>query len=183
MAKTKNTKNKAVKAAKTPVVPAEPEPAIETPETAPVVQPAPEVEPEAAEPEYVAPDETSAPDVIVDKAPETVTVGLCRPVGVTFKVNDKNGIEHVIEIKGTGAPLAGLEKGIIPGGGFMLTPGIDAELWAAVVQKYGSMAMFRNGLIFYTGSAKDAKHEARNRKDLRSGMEPVDPEKTLTKEF
>lgn len=165
MARTKNTAKKAAVAAKT----------AKAPEVETVNTPAPVVE---------APvEEVEAPNVIIDEAPATVTVGLNHPVGLKFRVLDKYGVEQVVEIAGNATGLRGLEKGILPAAGaYGLTPNIPAELWEAVKAKYQHMAIFRNGLIFAVGDNRSAKSEAKNRASLRNGAEPIEPKQTNTSE-
>ena len=139
---------------------------------------APEVKVEAPVVEDAAPVE--APNVITKKVSKTVTVMFRDPVGITFRVKDNGGIEHRIEINGYAHDLRGLEKGIlVPGWG--LTHGVDADLWAAVVEKYGKvLPAFTRGYIKAMPDARSAETEAENLKNVKSSLDPVDPEQTHT---
>ena len=133
--------------------------------------------------EKAVPMTVEAPAVIVEKTPEYVTVALNHPWGLKFKVVDKFGVEQTVIINGNATGLRGLEKGVLPGAGaFGITPNVPAELWDAIKAKYQHMAIFRNGLIFATSDASGAKSEAKNRVELRSGFEAVEPEHTTTNE-
>lgn len=158
MPRTKSTAKKAVSAAKTAKAAAP----VKAESPAPVVE---------------------AANVVIDETPEFVTVALNHPFGLKFRVLDKYGVEHVIEIAGNATGLKGLEKGVLPGAGaYGITPGVPAELWDAVKAKYQHMAVFRNGLIFATGDTRSAKKEAKNRESIRSGFEPVEPDRAATEE-
>ena len=112
MARPKGTAKKAVSSAKT-VKPAPVE------EAAPVVE-----------------TKVEAANVITPRKVQTYTVMFRDPVGIRFRIADKDGIEHVVEINGYAHALRGLDKGIlVPGWG--LTHNVDAELWDAIVEKYG----------------------------------------------
>ena len=58
-----------------------------------------------------------------------------------------------------------------------LTHGIPKDFWDAWIaenEHYGPVA---NGLIFAQAKEADSKAMARERKDLKSGLEPINPEK------
>ena len=50
------------------------------------------------------------------------------------------------------------------------------------MKQYGHLKIFQNGFCFATKKKADAQEEAENRDDLRNGLEPVDVERTATKE-
>ena len=108
---------------------------------------------------------------------DTVCVALNRPLGLIFTLPD--GRE--VEIKGNGESLRGQEMGILKPGSYGLTI-IKADDWEQIVKIYGHLKIFQNGFCFATRKKADTQEEAENRDDLRNGLEPVDVEKTATKE-
>lgn len=126
-------------------------------------------------PAFVRPSEAKKADVT--PGGDTVVVALNRPYGLSFRM--PNGRKVVI--KGNGESLIGKEKGILPIGAYGLTT-ISADDWDYIIKTHGTMPVFKNGLIFATKRKADAVDEAESRDDLRNGLEPIDPEKTATKE-
>jgi hypothetical protein len=105
-----------------------------------------------------------------------VTVAYNSPRGIVFRLGEK-----VITINGNNTSLMGREKGIIPVGKYGYTR-IPAEDWAAIEKVYGSMAIFKNGLIFAETSADRAADRSEEQAETRHGLEPVNPETTQTEE-
>lgn len=105
-----------------------------------------------------------------------VTVALNRATGIQFAMPDG----RKVLINGNAAHLRGLEKGVLPVGGFGLTT-IAAEDWEYIKKTYGGMEVFENGLLFAAERKADAVDMADERAALRHGMEPVDPENTATR--
>lgn len=143
------------------------------------VKPAPAPVEEAA---HVVETKVEAANVITPRKVQTYTVMFRDPVGIRFRVADKNGIEHVVEINGYAHNLRGLDKGIlVPGWG--LTHNVDAELWDAIVEKYGRvLPAFTRGMLKAMPDVRSAEAEAENLKDVKSSLDPVDIEKTHTAE-
>ena len=110
-------------------------------------------------------------------ADNTVCVALNRPYGLYFRMPDG----RKVELNGNGCSLIGKDKGILPVGTYGLTI-IKAEDWEYILKTYGGMRLFRNGLCFATDNREDTQEEAKDRNDLRNGLEPVNPERTQTKE-
>jgi len=100
---------------------------------------------------------------------DTVTVALCHPQGICFLLNDG---KKRVTINGNAVDLRHKEMGILPQGGFGLTE-IPAADWEAIKKTYGSMEIFKNGLIFAHERASDTDAEAAEKKELRHGREPV----------
>lgn len=123
-----------------------------------------------------------AANVITPRKVQTYTVMFRDPVGIRFRIADKNGIEHVVEINGYAHNLRGLDKGIlVPGWG--LTHNVDAELWDAIVEKYGRvLPAFTRGMLKAMPDVRSAEAEAENLKNVRSSLDPVDIDKTHTAE-
>ena len=107
----------------------------------------------------------------------TVVVALNRVQGIDYPMPDG----RVVSIAGNAVGLRGQEMGVLPLGAYGLTE-IREDDWLYIEKTWGQTPLFKNGLIFAsTKGEKDAKAEARNREDLRNGMEPVDPERSATK--
>lgn len=102
----------------------------------------------------------------------TVTVCLNRPLGLYFKRPDGSRIT----LNGNDASLIGKEKGILSVGTFGETI-LKKSDWEYILKTYGSAKIFKNGLCFAAERGEDARAEAQDRKDLRSGLEPVNPKK------
>jgi hypothetical protein len=68
-------------------------------------------------------------------------------------------------------------------GGYMLTPGIDAEWWGQWMATKGQhMDMIKNGLVFAYEKQADVAAAAKERAKLRSGLEGIRPDE-LPKEI
>ena len=107
----------------------------------------------------------------------TVVVALNRVQGIDYPMPDG----RVVSIAGNAEGLRGQEMGVLPVGAYGLTE-IKEDDWLYIEKVWGQTPLFKNGLIFAsTKGETDAKAEARNREDLRSGMEPIDPERSATK--
>jgi hypothetical protein len=110
-------------------------------------------------------------------AGRTVVVALNRVQGIDYPMPDG----RIVSIAGNAEGLRGQEMGQLPVGAYGLTE-IREDDWLYIEKMWGETPLFKNGLIFAsTKGEKDAKAEARNREDLRNGMEPVDPERSATK--
>lgn len=107
----------------------------------------------------------------------TVVVALNRVQGIDYPMPDG----RVVSIAGNAEGLRGQEMGVLPVGAYGLTE-VREDDWLYIEKMWGETPLFKNGLIFAsTKGEKDAKAEAKNREDLRNGMEPVDPERSATK--
>ena len=105
-----------------------------------------------------------------------VTVAYNFPRGITFTLEGKS-----IQINGNNSHLIGKEKGVIPVGRFGYTR-ITSEEWEAIQATYGSMDIFKNGLIFADKSKSRAEDRAEEQAGTRHGLEPVDIKTTATEE-
>ena len=112
----------------------------------------------------------------IEAAAGKVYVFANLPTGQRFKL--KSGRE--VEI--SGLPVSRLIKpggGSFSGGKYAVTA-MDADDWKEVVRTYGKMSMFKNRIIFAAGTPEEGQALARGLGGLRSGFEPVDPEKAKT---
>lgn len=76
--------------------------------------------------------------------------------------------------------LLGANGEALPGGEFGVTQ-VPAADWREVLRLYGDLAVLKSGLIFSAPSRKEGQAMARERKALRHGLEPVNPENTVTR--
>lgn len=112
----------------------------------------------------------------------SVIVASKLPFPVEHTVVDNHGEERTYVFNGTGSLSivhdAGesREKRPLKSGVFALTPGIPDEVWKDFLDKMSRTKMVRNGLIYSTSTMSGAKAEARERKDLQTKLEPIDPE-------
>jgi len=109
-------------------------------------------------------------------ASDMVTVAYNSPRGMEFKINGKT-----VSINGNAEYLRGREKGVIPVGRFGYTR-IPAADWEAIVKTFGSMAIIERGLMFAEKTKDRAEDRAEEQAQMRHGLEPVNTEKTATKE-
>lgn len=115
-------------------------------------------------------------ETVVTKTSPKVVVCLNHAHSIVFEVGDRK-----IKVNGTNENLRGQREGILAVGRFGHTV-MDAQDWEAICKKYGSMAIFRNNLIFSANDTASAKAQEKELKDTRHGMEPVDVTKTASKE-
>ena len=116
----------------------------------------------------------------VDEPEQNDTVTVCSnfPRDIKFKVLDNRGQEQTILIKGNASNLRGLGSGILPIGAYGITANVPKGAWEQISTIFKDDARFKNGLIFAT-SPKNARGEAKERKDLRNGYEPIDSTKEV----
>ena len=112
----------------------------------------------------------------VVKTDTKVVVCLNLAHSLVFDVGDKK-----IKINGSNEKLRGANEGILSIGKFGESI-IDRQDWEEIVRQYGNMTIFRNGLIFAQNDTASARAKAKELKDTRHGLEPVDPKRTTTKE-
>ena len=113
---------------------------------------------------------------------DTVTVCANIPRDCIFEVFDNRGKVQKIRIKGNSANLRGKAAGVLPVGAFGITANVPADAWKQIQRNFADDPRFKNGLIFATTAGK-ARKEAVERKTLRNGFEPIDPNKAKTKEL
>lgn len=111
---------------------------------------------------------------------DTVTVCSNFPRDITFEVKDRAGRTVEILVKGNSGHLRGKAAGVLPLGAYGITMNVPKEAWEQIVSVYKDDARFKNGLIFAT-KASNARAEAKERKALRNGYEPVDEKQTKVK--
>jgi hypothetical protein len=96
--------------------------------------------------------------------------------GGTKTVKRAIAIGDPVTIHGVATPFGQVPKAPIVGG-FALTAGVDAEFFAAWLKQNAKSAVVRNGLIFGHEKPETAQKKAAEMADLRSGLEPLVPDK------
>lgn len=104
---------------------------------------------------------------------DTVTVCSNYPRDIVFEVKDNSGKIVEILIKGNSANLRGKGAGVLPIGAYGLTVNVPKEAWEQIAEIYKDDARFKKGLIF-ASTANNARSEAKERKHLRNGFEPIE---------
>lgn len=104
---------------------------------------------------------------------DTVTVCSNFPRDVVFVVKDNAGKDVEILIRGNSGNLRGKAAGVLPLGAYGITMNVPKEAWEQISSLYKDDARFKNGLIFAT-TANKARSEAKERKALRNGFEPIE---------
>ena len=114
----------------------------------------------------------------IDEPEQNDTVTVCSnfPRDIKFRVTDNRGQEQIILVKGNASNLRGLGSGILPVGAYGITTNVPRGAWEQIATVFKDDARFKNGLIFAT-QQKYARGEAKERKNLRNGYEPIDPSK------
>lgn len=112
------------------------------------------------------PDKTASSERFSQQ--ESVLVSLKHPQGIVFTMPDNRRVL----VNGNAAHLRGLKKGILPSGGFGLTT-VSRDDWDYIKKTYGSMSIFKNGLIFAGNDYASATDMQKDYDEIKSGMEPV----------
>ena len=111
---------------------------------------------------------------------DTVTVCSNFPRDIVFEVKDRTGRTVEILIKGNSGHLRGKAAGVLPLGAYGITMNVPKEAWEQIASIYKEDARIKKGLIFAT-KASNARAEAKERKALRNGYEPIDEKQTKVK--
>jgi hypothetical protein len=97
---------------------------------------------------------------------------------VTVACKLPNGL--ILELDGVRVELAGpaVAWGVPPRdvGGYALTHGVDADFFVRWMSVYKDYTPVKRGLIFACAKPQDAEARAREMKDEKSGLEPLNPE-------
>lgn len=99
-----------------------------------------------------------------------VTIGCKLPHGLIIEArgNDGEMVKHTLN--GTNAAR------IV--GGYGITENVPGDLWKAWLKKNAKFPAVVNGQVFQHTDLKSAESIARERKDIQTGLEPIDPVKT-----
>ena len=128
------------------------------------------------------------------KASNTVTVACKLPNGLILRVFDMVETSEVVqggyrdvkiarprpeqfEVRGNAIPI-GVPNFPVPemADGFAITRGCPKELWDLWEEQNKHSHLVQKGLIFSSSSINALRDEIKNRRDLKSGLEPIDPE-------
>jgi hypothetical protein len=93
-------------------------------------------------------------------------VKIARVTGQQFKLNG-----YLRRPQGNEPPLPASP------GSFALTHGVDKDLFEAWLAQNQDLDLVRNNLVFASEKANYTMDEAREKKALKSGLEPIDPNK------
>ena len=121
----------------------------------------------------------------------TVTVACKFPNGVVLRVFRKEEFDapthggvrtetrHVeigsFAVAGPAVPVGQIPRGDIAGG-YALTTGVPADLWAAWLEANKESDLVKNGIIFAHERKDFARGKATEMVGVRSGMEPITPD-------
>lgn len=94
----------------------------------------------------------------------TVTVGCKIPNGLHLDLGGKR-----ITLNGSSSSL------VI--GGYGLTEGVPAEFFEAWMKAYADSPAVTNGLVFAQEKAADARAQALDQAEIKTGLEPLNPNK------
>ena len=138
--------------------------------------PVPESVSSGAGPE-AAPSDPVLSGALPEKVSGKVLVCLNRPTGIKFTLPGGRSVR----INGNGVQLRGRDMGILPVGAYGMTL-LDADDWDYIKSTYSSsMPIFSRGLIFAAPDKASALAEAREKKELRNGLEPLGQERSHTR--
>lgn len=122
----------------------------------------------------------SAPAVQIQAAQQTAgPVFVCSHLnrGIRFDMPDG----RKVTITGVNDVLRGKEHGKLIVGGGVYTK-MTADDWGYIAKKYADFAPVKRGLLYVERNPRSAKAAIKERAGLRNGFEPINPEKTNTKE-
>jgi len=124
-----------------------------------------------------------------------VTVACKLPLGIVLRVFEKTEVsepmpggirtveQHMevgggstrVKINGNAAPH-GRSPSCMVIGGFALTPNVPAEIWEVWLEQNQDSDIVKHGLIFAYEKPSMAQGEAKEKKELKSGMERIKPD-------
>jgi hypothetical protein len=99
---------------------------------------------------------------------ETVTVGCKLPNGLHLDIDGPEGKKRFT--------LKGANSSTVVGG-FGITENIPKDFFEEWARLYAKSIVVANGIVFAYKDSKGAEAIAKERKSLKTGFEPLDPEK------
>ena len=81
-----------------------------------------------------------------------------------------------IELKGPARPFGGEAKAPVEGG-YALNHQIDSDLWERWLADNKDSPLVTNHIVFAAAKRDAIEGQARDKRDIRSGMEPLNPRK------
>ena len=122
--------------------------------------------------------------------PETVTVACKIPNGLqlqlrSYREEDDRGIKSKVfapaatrSVRVRGPAVAwGKQPAFVIAGGYALTPNVDKAHWEAWLAENRTNEVVTGLYIFALPKAAEAESEARQMESVKSGLEPINPEK------
>ncbi len=122
------------------------------------------------------------------KLPHGLELRLCKPEEFQVPVpgggmrKEKRFVPFgsSVVIKGYVAPF-GMSPNAPVVGGYALTSGVDSDFFSEWLKQNADHDAVRNGLIFAHVKEDHVTGEAKDKKDLKNGLEPIDPSSPQTK--
>lgn len=96
-----------------------------------------------------------------------VTIGCKLPHGLELSVKKPDGDIDRVTINGMNASR------IV--GGYGITENVSADFWNAWLKKNHKFPALANGTLFVHTDTKSVEGEAKNRRTVTTGLEPIDP--------
>lgn len=124
---------------------------------------------------------TTTPSTNAVAAGETVTVCFRSHIDRIFEIGDRK-----ILIKGHNAKLRGVDGAVLDSGRAFGETVISKADWEAIKKTYTAdknEKLFSGGFIFAHENKVDARAEAKEKEDLKTGSEPIDTSNTITKKL
>lgn len=100
--------------------------------------------------------------------------------GKTKKIARQSVEAGEYEIHGNAIDMAALQRGEVNHrivGGYGITHGIPKDFWDRWLEENKDSRIVKNGLVLAWPTEQGAVDESRNREKLRSGLEPIDPDR------
>ncbi len=107
---------------------------------------------------------------------KTINVFYCDTQSLCFRLGSKRVVINGVSANKVLHP----ENYGVKAGKFGITQ-VDADDWDAIVKKYGSMRIFKNGRLHTSKKEADGIAEAKEKASLASGKEQLDPKKAASK--
>lgn len=102
-----------------------------------------------------------------DNDPQFVTIGCKLPHGLIIEARNNDGEMQRVTLNGANAAR------IV--GGYGITEAVPAAVWNAWLKRNAKFPAVINGQVFIHTDLKSAESIARERRDVRSGFEAIDP--------
>lgn len=100
--------------------------------------------------------------------------------GKTRRIARQNAEAGEYVLNGNAVSMEALQRGDINHrvtGGFGITTGVPKDFWDLWLEQNKDSQLVREGLVFAHASEQSVVSEARKRESLRSGLEPIDPDR------
>jgi hypothetical protein len=102
--------------------------------------------------------------------PSHLTIGCKLPHGLIIEAKNNDGESVKVTLLGANAAR------IV--GGYGITEGVPADVWGAWLRKNARMKAVTDGQIFVHADLKSAEAIAKERREVKTGFEAIDPIKT-----